>query len=175
MFTGLWFTGYTHGVDEEPVVVDDVIAEEEGSTLEGLFEEVGGEEGDPLEDGEAGAGFEDEHGDRLLGEEADDDGGPSRFCQGQNARDGEGEQDAPRNVAAVLRRRPEAELEDEETEDGDRTVSVAGVLQVVGAVYQRSSRGCKRGNGRLTPVSLKPKAEPKTMPMRASQPMLRRT
>ena len=48
------------------MVVDDVIAEEEGSTLEGLFEEVGGEEGDPLEDGEAGAGLEDEHGDRLL-------------------------------------------------------------------------------------------------------------
>ena len=40
----------------------------------------------------------------------------------------EREWDAPRDGATVLRRRPEAELEDEETEDGDRTVAVARVL-----------------------------------------------
>ena len=66
--------------------VNGILVEEERSTLEGLFEEVGGEEGDPLEDGEAGAGLEDEHGDRLLGEEADDDGRPSRSVS-DNARE----------------------------------------------------------------------------------------
>ena len=34
----------------------------------------------------------------------------------------------PWNVAAVLRGSPEAELEDEETENRDGTVAVAGVL-----------------------------------------------
>ena len=58
------------------MVADDVGAEEEGGALEGLGEEVGREEGDPFEDGEARAGLEDEHGDRLLEGEADDDRGP---------------------------------------------------------------------------------------------------
>ena len=67
-----------HRVDEEPVLVDDVGAEEEGGALEGLGEEVGREERDPLEDGEARAGLEHEHRDRLLEGEADDDRRPLR-------------------------------------------------------------------------------------------------
>jgi hypothetical protein len=37
--------------------VDNVGTEEEGSALESLSKKVGGEEGDPLEDGETGTGL----------------------------------------------------------------------------------------------------------------------
>ena len=111
------------------MVVDDVRAEEERSALERLGEEVGRKERDPLEDREARAGLEHEHGDRLLREQAHDDRRPapplSALCQ---ARRRGVRRDAPWDVAAVLGRRPEAELEDEQAEDGDRTVAVGGAL-----------------------------------------------
>ena len=156
--------GGTHGVHEEPVLVDGVGVEEELGALERLREEVAREERDPLEDREARAGLEHEHGDRLLREQAHDDRRPapplSALCQ---ARRRGVRRDAPWDVAAVLGRRPEAELEDEEAEDGDRTVAVARVLQKAesDARAARSTRVRQRperadgGTGGLTPVSLK--------------------
>ena len=64
-------------VDEEPVVVrDGGRVEEEGGTGKTLGEEVGCEEGDPLEELEARARLEHEHGDRLLEDETDNDSRP---------------------------------------------------------------------------------------------------
>ena len=51
--------------------------EEEGRAGEGLREEVGREERDPLEDAEAGAGLEDEQRDGLLNEQTHDDSRPT--------------------------------------------------------------------------------------------------
>lgn len=57
---------------EEPVPCDDgVLIEEEDGTDFGLLQEVGGEEGEPLEDLETSVGLEDEEGDGLLEEETD--------------------------------------------------------------------------------------------------------
>ena len=51
-----------------------------------------------------------------------------QFCrQRLHAVEGENH-DEPRDVRPMCRSRPETELEDEETEDGDGTVAVAGVL-----------------------------------------------
>lgn len=50
--------------------------EEETSTSQGLFQEIGGEGGDPFEEGETSAALEHKQSDGLLDEQADDDGGP---------------------------------------------------------------------------------------------------
>ena len=55
---------------------DDVCVEEEGRAGKALGEEVGGKEGDPLEDLEARARLEHEHSNRLLEDKADNDGRP---------------------------------------------------------------------------------------------------
>lgn len=65
-------------VDEEPVHVDDILAEEECSTGIGLFKEVGSQLGNPGEDGKACAGLQDEKSDDLLERKSDDDGWPTR-------------------------------------------------------------------------------------------------
>ena len=62
---------------KEPVPrEDDVLIEEENGADLGLFQKVGGEEGEPSENFETSAGLEDKEGDGLLGEETDDDGWP---------------------------------------------------------------------------------------------------
>ena len=69
----------THSVHEEPVVVDDVGAEEERGALERLREKVAREERDPLEDREARPGLEHEHRDHLLQEQPDENRRPVCF------------------------------------------------------------------------------------------------
>ena len=66
-----------HRVDEEPMSGNHVRVKEELRADIALLEEVRSEVGDPLENGEACAGLEHEHGDRLLCEEADDDRWPA--------------------------------------------------------------------------------------------------
>jgi hypothetical protein len=58
------------------VVGQDQRAKEEASASRRAIEEVGGERRNPVEDREASTRLEHEHGDRLLDEETDDDGGP---------------------------------------------------------------------------------------------------
>ena len=110
------------------MLVDDVGAEEERGALERLCEEVGGEERDPLEDREAGARLEDEHGNCLLQDEAHDDSSPDASISIQSRRRVQRWGDVPWDVLAVPGGGPEAELEDEQTEDRDRTVAVGGAL-----------------------------------------------
>lgn len=50
--------------------------EEEATTDETLIQEVASESGNPLEDGEPSASLENEHGDDLLEEKSNNDGGP---------------------------------------------------------------------------------------------------
>ena len=67
----------TDRVHEEPMVPNDRSVKEESATLQSLGEEVGSEEGNPLEDGEACAGLEDEHRDGLLDKKTNNNGGPA--------------------------------------------------------------------------------------------------
>ena len=60
--------------------------EEERGTGKGLLEEIFGEERDPLEDREAGARLEHEHGDCLLQDEAHDDSSPDANISIQSRR-----------------------------------------------------------------------------------------
>lgn len=66
----------TDSVDKEPELLDSLRIKEELSANQTLAQEVAGESCDPLEDGEAGTTLEDEEGDCLLHEEADDNRGP---------------------------------------------------------------------------------------------------
>lgn len=67
----------TNRVNEEPVLGDDLRVEKELGADLSLLEEVGCEERDPLENGEAGAGLEHEHGDGLLEDQSDNDSRPT--------------------------------------------------------------------------------------------------
>jgi hypothetical protein len=71
----------TQDSDEKPLLVDDgVFIEEEDRAYVGFLQEVGSEESYPLENLEAGVGLEDEQGNSLLEEKADDNRLPvSRF------------------------------------------------------------------------------------------------
>jgi len=68
----------TQNASKEPVLGDDgVLIKEENGTDFGFVQEVGGEEGEPLEDLETCVRLEDEEGDGLLEEETDDNRRPS--------------------------------------------------------------------------------------------------
>jgi len=100
----------THHVDEEPMFrVHGVLIEEKGSTDETLSEKVGCESRKPFENMEACSRFEHEQSNRLLHEQAGYDGGPL-------------------DVRPVLRRRPKAKLEHEQTEYGDRSITITRAL-----------------------------------------------
>ncbi len=71
---------------------------------------------------EASAGFEHEEGDRLLDEQTDDDG-------------------APLDGGPVPRRRPETKLEHDETQDGDRAISIVRALRSCGSVSWVGKQG----------------------------------
>jgi hypothetical protein len=88
----------THRAGEHPVLARDPSGEDERNAGLSLVEEVGDEGGDPSEDGEAGAGLEDKHGNDLLKEETDDNGWP-------------------RYLTPVLRGEVEAGLGEQETDD----------------------------------------------------------
>ena len=55
---------------------NDISTEEERSTLLRLFQEIGGKESNPLENGETGARLEHKHGDSLLNDQSNDNSGP---------------------------------------------------------------------------------------------------
>jgi hypothetical protein len=92
------------------VGIGNFLVEEERYTLLGLGQEVGGEGSDPGEDAESGTSLEHEHGDDLLHEEANDDGGPG-------------------DLGTVVRRCVEGQLEEDQTNHGDGTVDVSRALR----------------------------------------------
>lgn len=69
-------SGRKRTVGEEPVLVDDVLAEEECDTGEGAVQEVGCSSSCPLEDRETSRSTKHEQGDNLLHEETDENGTP---------------------------------------------------------------------------------------------------
>jgi hypothetical protein len=100
----------TYHVDEEPVLrVDGILIEEKGSPDETLTEEIGCESCKPIEQVETSTGFEHEERDRLLHEQANNDG-------------------LPLDVRPFLGRRPKAKLEHDQTEHGDRAITVVRAL-----------------------------------------------
>ena len=105
----------TYRVDKKPVLcVDGILVEEKGSTDETLIEKVRCQSRKPPEYVEAGTGLEHEEGDRLLKEQADNDG-------------------APLDVRLALRGRPKAKLKHDQTEDGDCAVAIFRTLDPANA------------------------------------------
>ena len=98
-------------INKEPMLRNSLRIEEKPGGSRALVQEIACEGGDPLEDGETGAGLEDEQCDGLLEEEPDDDGGPGDCC-------------------AVGGDYPEEHLEDEEAEDGYCAVAVGRALRI---------------------------------------------
>lgn len=98
-------------INKEPMLRNSLRVEEKPGGSRALIQEIARESSDPLEDGETGAGLEDEEGDGLLEEEPDDDGGPGDCC-------------------AVGGYYPEEHLEDEEAEDADCAVAVGRALRI---------------------------------------------
>ena len=84
------------------------IEEERGADL-GLGKEIGGQGGDPLEDGEPSTGLEHEECNSLLEEQPNDDSWPW-------------------DEVTLGRGGPETELEDEETEDRNGAIAIFGIL-----------------------------------------------
>ena len=116
----------THTVGEEPMLVDDILAEEERYAGEGAVEEVGCSGSGPLEDREAGIGTQHKQGNDLLHEEADQDSAPdppSDTCTHDKRI-----LRIPLNCRAVVRERPEEELEDGKAKHRDSAVAVGRVL-----------------------------------------------
>lgn len=79
-------------------IIRNICVKEESGTDKPLIEEVGGECRDPIKERESGSRLEHEQRNRLLEEQPDDD---SR----------------PWDLATIPRSRPEAELEDEQSDD----------------------------------------------------------
>ena len=108
--------------------LDNISTEEECSTLLRLFQEIGGKESNPLENGETGARLEHKHGDSLLNDQSNDNSGPielSEIARGLNRKK---RIDVPRDLRSVPTRKVKACLEDEKSEDRDGTVTVGGTL-----------------------------------------------
>ena len=77
----------------------------------------------------------------------------------------------------VARRQPEAGLEDEKAEYGDSAIPITGTLEYQTGISTsfEDREVIKSNEGNLhTAGSANPKAEPKTVPSNASQPMARR-
>lgn len=98
------------GAEEEETLGSNFLSDEEGDAGVALVQEVGGGDGDPAEEVEAGERLEHEHGQRLLEGEADDDG-------------------LPLDVLAVAAGGPEDKDDHSEAKDGlgaDGAVGAAG-------------------------------------------------
>lgn len=80
--------------------------------------------------------------------------------------------DIPGDVRPRLGSEEESELEDRQAQHGNRAVSIGGILD---DVYINVHGKLGSLLNMRTASSLKPKAEPKTMPRRASQPIANRT
>ena len=89
--------------------IDSFLIEEKGSAYETTIEKIRRESRNPQEHVEASTGLEHKKGDRLLKEQSDHDG-------------------VPLNMRPVLGGCPEAELKNDQTKDGDRTVTVFRTL-----------------------------------------------
>lgn len=100
----------TKDTDEEEGLKGGVEAEEERAGKATLAEEVGGGGGNPREERVSCSRLENEHGQGLLEDEADDDG-------------------VPLDQLAVARAGEVDELESEETEDRDGPLAVGRSLQ----------------------------------------------
>jgi hypothetical protein len=90
--------------------VDRICVKEKRSADEALVNEVGSEGCNPVESAEANAGFEHKEGNRLLDEQADDDG-------------------PPLDSGPVPRGRPETKLEHDETQDGNGAIHILRSLR----------------------------------------------
>ena len=107
--------------------LDNISTEEECSTLLRLFQEIGGKESNPLENGETSARLEHKHGDSLLNDQSNDNSGPiepSEVARRLNSK----RIDVPRDLRSMPTRKVKACLEDEKSEDRDGTVTVGGTL-----------------------------------------------
>ena len=91
------------------MLANGIRVKEERSTNFGLSQEIRSEGSNPFKDRETSAGFQDKESNGLLDEKSNDDSRPG-------------------DEVALSRGSPETELEDEETEDGDGTIAVLGVL-----------------------------------------------
>ena len=100
----------TYQVGKKPVLcIDSILIKRKDRTDETLIENVGRKSRNPPEHVEAGTRLENEEGGHLLKEQADHDG-------------------APLDVRPVLRRNPKAKLKHDETEDGNRAVTIFRTL-----------------------------------------------
>ena len=142
-------------VDVEPMLANRIRVEEELSTDEALVQEIAGERRNPLEDLETSIALQHKERDCLLEEQSDNNG-------------------RPWDCLSVRGREVKTELENEESEHGDRTVSIARILFFTTendfiSVWARFMKVS------LTPWRGKPYAEPNTIASRQSQPIVSRT
>lgn len=138
--------GITHSVDEEPVLSGGLGVEEESRASIGLLQEIGGKVGDEAEHRESSTGLEDEEGDDLLEEQANDDSGPNVTDVSEHGRTVATGGDIPWDMCTVLGEHPETKLEDEETKNVDSAVTISGSLEIW--VSQRGQKEIHRSNVR---------------------------